>query len=38
LSVCHAAARDININSTSFGQATLVGTPRNVQIRVKFSF
>ncbi len=29
---------DVDINSTTFGQTTVVGAPRNVQIRVKLSF
>jgi hypothetical protein len=32
------AAPEISINSTTFGQTTVVGAPRNVQIRVKLSF
>jgi hypothetical protein len=33
-----AAGPEININATNFGQTTVVGNPRNVQIRAKLSF
>jgi hypothetical protein len=32
------AGPEISINATNFGQATVVGNPRNVQIRAKLSF
>jgi hypothetical protein len=36
--VGNAPGPDVDINSTTFGQTMFVGSPRNVQIRVKLSF
>jgi hypothetical protein len=32
------AGPELSINETNFGQVTVVGAPRNVQIRAKISF
>jgi hypothetical protein len=33
-----AAGPELDINATNFGQATVVGAPRNIQLRAKISF
>lgn len=34
----NAPGPDVNITSTTFGQTSIVGTPRNVQLRLRLSF
>jgi hypothetical protein len=34
----NAPGPDVNITSTTFGQTSIVGAPRNVQLRVRLSF